>query len=645
MAKIKQISYGNPVENEKVLEVKSGEMIEWQIPEITHNMTIELGVNVSREFDGEIGVADVSTEMGGIGNSDPLSVRYNDNNKNMIFVGFKSESGKMIGNDSEFVGVYSGNQTTVENNYYHGHVVAGNTGRKAVHANAAPTPSDRVYGICSIVYIDEIGQTDWFNTEQGAIRMGSDQLLDGSSNTLIGTGYISTATTFDLVDSRVRCRWASSRDDDEYIHDVIDNYNRSDSEFENDMLGESYKAERIVDVNDPSLFRTLCIYIPPHAMNMNIHSVKVTITSWNQELDFEEETTESIEDYMVSYNLYGLDENFEITPVDGTMVDYSKTPPLSTPVDEIIALAPLGLRVTSRSLSAISLTWDDSDPDVDEFIIRRSLDGINYTTIANLNRGQDFPFNEYTDNIVTTEGVKVYYSIIASIQGNSSEPSLIQIIASQYGIFNPGVPYSLEFADNNSVSVSGIIPDFEFGTGDFTCSMWVYIYAYGSKDTIIDLGRYSSGIMIRGRIDDLEIYIDGANQPINDLWDVYTQPNTWVYLVVTRISGVLKVYIDDVERLSQANTRSIDLSTSYNNLYYGRAHASGENFNGRICHTKIYNKGLTLEESIMDKYSLPNPADPNLLVHYRMDEGTGTNIADTTGNYNGVALLDTWIAG
>ena len=150
------------------------------------------------------------------------------------------------------------------------------------------------------------------------------------------------------------------------------------------------------------------------------------------------------------------------------------------------------------------------------------------------------------------------------------------------------------FGGNNNYVVVPDSTDFDFGTGDFAVSLWCRPNSSftNSLNTLMEIGLYTAGMLIRPHSNTLEIYIQGSfiTGPT-----IVWAANVWYHIVVTRISSVLNVYSNGTRITSVANTSNIQVSSAG---YIGRsAHNVGQFFYGIIDEVKIYKgKGLDYGE-------------------------------------------------
>jgi len=150
------------------------------------------------------------------------------------------------------------------------------------------------------------------------------------------------------------------------------------------------------------------------------------------------------------------------------------------------------------------------------------------------------------------------------------------------------------FGGNNNYVIVPDSADFDFGTGDFAVSLWCRPNSSftNSSNTLIEIGLYTAGILIRPHSNTLQIYAQGSfvTGPA-----IVWAANVWYHIVVTRVSSVLNVYSNGTRIASVANTSNIQVASAG---YIGRsAHTVGQFFYGIIDEVKIYKgKGLDYGE-------------------------------------------------
>lgn len=165
-------------------------------------------------------------------------------------------------------------------------------------------------------------------------------------------------------------------------------------------------------------------------------------------------------------------------------------------------------------------------------------------------------------------------------------------------------PYSNDGVDTGGVSLSSKSAVFDgsgyvdiahdssldFGTGDFTISLWV---KFGSS--------FGGGIIGKGLEDGwyMEYYGGYTYFRGNDNSEIGTistdvGDDAWHLLTVSRLSGVTKFYLDGVEESSNSHTSDDNTSGVFEIGDYGSA--GGWAYTGSIDDVLIFNKALTSEE-------------------------------------------------
>src|SRR3990167_5917400 len=134
---------------------------------------------------------------------------------------------------------------------------------------------------------------------------------------------------------------------------------------------------------------------------------------------------------------------------------------------------------------------------------------------------------------------------------------------------------------------------FDFGTGDFAVSTWVKPSSVTSLNTIAEIGLYTAGILIRPTGGNLEVYLQGVGYTTQFPFSMVA--GNWYQVVVTRVSGSLKVYINGTQ--SGSSVASTDNIAVNSVGYIGRsAHTTAQNFLGNINDFRIFNRSLSADE-------------------------------------------------
>ncbi len=140
---------------------------------------------------------------------------------------------------------------------------------------------------------------------------------------------------------------------------------------------------------------------------------------------------------------------------------------------------------------------------------------------------------------------------------------------------------------------------FNFGTGDFTIEMWTYITTLNPHPNLLTINGNSSWYAAirlgywQGNLGVLHSYdgsswVSGINSscPIN--------VDVWSHIVISRISGNVKLYINNVEKASYALPGNLMANAENEIGRLNHPNTGYFNLSGKIAVTKIYKgKGLT----------------------------------------------------
>ena len=192
------------------------------------------------------------------------------------------------------------------------------------------------------------------------------------------------------------------------------------------------------------------------------------------------------------------------------------------------------------------------------------------------------------------------------LSGRGNNGTLLNTIT--HTATNPG--YLVFNGNGNAIAQGGSNPyvsipqssDFDFGTGDFTLEMWAYTTTANSHPHFISINTNSAmyaALRIEywnSTLNFLHSY-DGTNHVPGPSIPFSLNLNSWQQIVVSRISGEAKVYLNGELKatyalpgslLAQQETRIGDLRESLG--YYS--------FSGNISLVKIFKgKGLTSTEA------------------------------------------------
>jgi hypothetical protein len=177
------------------------------------------------------------------------------------------------------------------------------------------------------------------------------------------------------------------------------------------------------------------------------------------------------------------------------------------------------------------------------------------------------------------------------LSGNSNTGTLTN--GPTYSSDNGGVLSFDEVDDYVDIADSTSL---QFGTGDFTISVWAYPrkVVYGGSDQGTLVAKNYLGVelfLYEGRFNS---YIGGvSNSIIGSIYPLLT--NTWYNFVLQREGTSCSSYVNTV--LNGSSTNSSSVSQVGTNFNIGRrTGSSAYTLNGNIAHVSMYNRALSTAE-------------------------------------------------
>jgi len=181
------------------------------------------------------------------------------------------------------------------------------------------------------------------------------------------------------------------------------------------------------------------------------------------------------------------------------------------------------------------------------------------------------------------------------LSGNSNTGTLTN--GPTYSSDNGGVLSFDEVDDYVDIADSTSL---QFGTGDFTISVWAYPRKvnYGGSDQGTLISKNYLGVEIylyQGRFNS---YIGGVSNSITgSIYPLLT--NTWYNFVLQREGTSCSSYVNTV--LNGSSTNSSSVSQVGTNFNIGRrTGSSAYTLNGNIAHVSMYNRALTAAEVLQN---------------------------------------------
>ncbi len=285
---------------------------------------------------------------------------------------------------------------------------------------------------------------------------------------------------------------------------------------------------------------------------------------------------------------------------------------------------------------------------------------INYYKNTGTNSAPVFTEQTGTDN--PFDGVDV---------GNVSKPTFVDIdndgdfdapIGEQDGIINyfnntsiNNTDNALDFDGNNDYVTVADDNALDFlGCDAFTLECWVYydgISADAGSNSKLFIKRDVSGVKYQLYINDADDKLvfnsSGASAVSNNT--AITQ-DVWTHVVLTYINGNVIFYVNGVA--GGSSNHNIGSNTNSAPVYIGRDGFASQNaLFGKMDEARIWN--IALEASDIanlynDKFSDPTSPASCLVAYYQMDESSGTNLPDETGNNHQGTLVNMdnsdWVA-
>jgi hypothetical protein len=237
---------------------------------------------------------------------------------------------------------------------------------------------------------------------------------------------------------------------------------------------------------------------------------------------------------------------------------------------------------------------------------------------------------------------KIYLACVATIL-------CVQAIAQNTAInFNGSTFYTL----TNSGSGSAL----DFGSNNFTIEAWVNptSVAAGSnnfENTIIakDRGAGSNtfGYALRTGGSRKISFVYGSGTTWNELVTSTAQLTIgqWTHIAVTKNAGLVNIYVNGISVASQTFALS-SISNSSNSVLIGESPGfTGRRWNGDLDEIKIWNTTRSATEINTDMAPTCNTSTSygNLLRYYKMEETSGTTLADASINNNNATLNGTFV--
>ena len=215
----------------------------------------------------------------------------------------------------------------------------------------------------------------------------------------------------------------------------------------------------------------------------------------------------------------------------------------------------------------------------------------------------------------------------------------------------------LKFDGSNDFMTMGDQSELDFTTGDFSISGWIRPASLTGDTNILRKGTYGSGgYTIWSSAGELALYThNGTSGADFSTTGAVLTEDAWNHFAfsVDR-DGTSRIVINGIDQATTGSIISGSINSSGSNLTIGQDNTSMNFLNGWVDEIKIFPTALSVE-SIQTQFTsgalaigLHNQItlSRGLQGYWKMDEGTGTDIADSSGNsLTGTATGLSWNTG
>lgn len=365
---------------------------------------------------------------------------------------------------------------------------------------------------------------------------------------------------------------------------------------------------------------------------------------------------------------FTLTETIEITQISILCKRVLTPGSVNASIKNVVASKPSGADLTSGLADgngwAVGIEWNTVDlPDTtleagSYALVLRAItgDGANYIDWEDDNAGPTYTGGSrvHSANSGTDWTVDATIDFDFRIYGRAIEPVAV-VSATDIESGELEIELELDAAldfdgDNDLVTVVDAASITNIFDGGGTIAAWINPDSDGEGHLGMILRKSAAdGWLINVASEasgNVSLNFDVIFSGTNGAW-VTTVPvvelDTWTFVAVVYNSDATgnnpTIYVDDVaytvasgitESNTPVGTRVSDTGTD---LYIGNASAGSRTFDGGICEGRLYDDGLTNAEIIECSNGVYTD-DTNLVAYWKIDEGTGNTIADSSGEGN-----------
>jgi uncharacterized protein YjdB/lysophospholipase L1-like esterase len=170
----------------------------------------------------------------------------------------------------------------------------------------------------------------------------------------------------------------------------------------------------------------------------------------------------------------------------------------------------------------------------------------------------------------------------------------------------------------------------------FTVEAWVYYQSFPSGESAYILSSEednagSKGFSLRANTNKINLCI-GNGGWVNVVGSTALTTNTWYHIATTCSATQIKVYVNGV--LDGTTTLTTPMAVSSKNLRIGDSPSwTGRMFNGIMADLRFWNVERSAAQIQANMSATLTGTETGLVANWKMNEGTGTAVADVKGTY------------
>lgn len=271
--------------------------------------------------------------------------------------------------------------------------------------------------------------------------------------------------------------------------------------------------------------------------------------------------------------------------------------------DSIPLVGAISVTTTgSQTLSTLSvvadtvkLDFDSNFSSEDTIVIAYTLpDSAGFEDLAEnklATFSNDTVYNSLSVSDIPTDGLVGYWSFDGDANDDSGNGHDGVVDGATLAVGKDGLPNTAYAFVNDTITVADD-NDFDFGTGDFTLSFWVYRNVTGAYHTVCVKNVYTDVFEYRLTNGNIQQLLIGPSNTASGTATI--NATTWYHICAVRTSGSVQLWIDGSTDGSPAsNTATM---TNAQPMLFGTRSNATNPFNGRLDIIRIYNRALSSDE-------------------------------------------------